>query len=48
MSIYAYLVPTTTHATLSLVIISIPDTMRGMDVALPIHGDGVVQLCLSL
>ena len=48
MSINAYLVPTITHVTLSLVTKSILDTMWGMDAALPIHGDGVVRLCLSL
>ena len=48
MPINAYLVLTTTNVTLSLVTTSILDTMQGMDAALPIHGDGVVQLCLSL
>ena len=48
MSIYAYLVLTTTHATLSLATTSIPDTMWGMDAALPIHGDGVIIVVATL
>ena len=44
----AYLVSTTTDVTISVATTSIPDTMQGTDATVPIHDDGMLQLCLSL